>query len=104
MFTAPPVFQVSLTVSKVPPFTLMVSMLVGSICSPPMFAIFPQDTALNSLGPLPDIPISAVAYAESHAIEDLNAARYGIRFSEPPLGSGATLPISISPFKTKAPS
>ena len=51
----------------------MVSIALGSTCSPPMFPIFPQDVAENAFGPFPPELSSEVAKADNHAIEDLKA-------------------------------
>ena len=69
LLTDPPVFHVTKTVSHVPAGTVTSSIAVGSICSPPIFAILPQETSENALGSL------AVAYADSHGTDDPNARR-----------------------------
>ena len=69
-----------------------------------MFPIFPQDFAENFFGPSPPSPPYEVANAESQTTDDLNALRYGAISILPPVGSGAILPNSSSPFMTLFPS
>ena len=64
----PPVLQETATASQVPAGTVTVLILVGRICSPPMFAILHHATARNSFGS------SCVAHAVIQTIEDLNAS------------------------------
>jgi len=73
LLTAPPVFHETITVSQVPAGTVTVSIAFGITCSPPMFPIFPQDIAENSLGPFPPDLSSDVANADNQATDDLNA-------------------------------
>ena len=63
-----------------------------------MLAILPQEGIENSLGSL------ALANAESHTTDDLNAPRYTPSSAEPPVGSGAIFPSSIWPTTVRLPS
>ena len=76
LLVAPPVFQDTKTVSsQLPAVTVRGCIEVGSICSPPIFAILPQETEENSLGPFPPLLPSDVAKADNHTTDDLNAPR-----------------------------
>ena len=105
LLTAPPVFHETITVSsQVPAGIVTDSIAVGRICSPPMFAILPQETAEKSLGPFPPALPSEVAKADNHATDDLNAPLCTPSSSLPPVGSGAIFPSSISPTIISRPS
>ncbi len=100
----PPVFHPMTTVSYSPAGVVIVCKPIGDTCSPPIFAILPQDGLVNSFGPFPAKSVSAVANAESHAKVDLYTERYEDILSLPPVGSGASLPTSIYPLITLFPS
>ena len=104
LLDAPPVFHPMRTVSHVSPAALTSSTAKGSTCSPPMLPILPHEVSLNAFGPLPPWSLSAVANADSHTTEDLNAPRYTPSSSVPPVGSGAILPSSMFPFVMRFPS
>ena len=63
-----------------------------------MLAILPQDGIENIFGSF------ALANAESHTTDDLNAPMYELSSGEPPVGSGAIFPSSIWPTVTLLPS
>ena len=63
-----------------------------------MLAILPQDGIEKSFGSF------ALANADSHTTDDLNAPMYELNSGEPPVGSGAIFPNSIWPTVILLPS